>query len=158
MILLISGTPCTGKTSVSEAMGEKLGWRVISLNELARERSLYCGYDRKRDTKVVDIDRLRDAVGKIMEREDDIILESHYAHEMPGDTVVMLKVNPDELRKRGKDKNWRTEKIEENVISEIMEVCKTEAMEMGKKVFEFDTTEREPGDVADEIIRKLKLK
>ncbi|MCK4496856.1 MAG: AAA family ATPase, partial [Candidatus Aenigmarchaeota archaeon] len=43
MILLISGTPAAGKTTVAEVLGEKLGWRVISLNDLARERNLYCG-------------------------------------------------------------------------------------------------------------------
>jgi adenylate kinase len=158
MILLISGTPCTGKTAIAEALGEKLGWRIISLNDIANEKSLYCGYDDKRKSKVVDIDRLRDAVGKILEREDDLILESHYAHEMPGDTVVILRANPDELRKRGREKSWRHEKIEENVICEIMEVCKTEALDMGKKVFEFDTTGKKPEQVADEIAKKLGLK
>lgn len=157
MILLISGTPAAGKTTVAEVLGEKLGWKVISLNDLARERNLYCGYDEKRKVKVVDIDMIREEVSKIMEREEDLIVESHYAHELPGDTVVILRVNPDELRKRGKEKQWRFEKTEENVISEIMEICKIEALEMGKKILEIDTTTKKPEQVASEIIKKLKL-
>ena len=77
MILIISGTPAAGKTTVAEVLGEKLGWRVISLNDLARERSLYCGYDEKRKVKVVDIDRIREEVSKIIEREEDLIIASH---------------------------------------------------------------------------------
>lgn len=157
MILLISGTPAAGKTTVAEVLGEKLGWKVISLNDLARERNLYCGYDEKRKVKVVDIDMIREEVSKIMEREEDLIVESHYAHELPGDTVVILRVNPDELRKRGKEKQWQFEKTEENVISEIMEICKIEALEMGKKILEIDTTTKKPEQVASEIIKKLKL-
>lgn len=158
MILLISGTPAAGKTEVAEALGEKLGWKVISLNDLARERNLYCGYDEKRGVKVIDIDRVKEEVSRIIEKEEDIILESHYAHELPGDTVVILRVNPKELRKRGKEKQWHFEKIEENVISEIMEVCKAEALEIGKRVLEIDTTGKKPEEIADDIIKKLELK
>ncbi len=38
-----------------------------------------------------------------------------------------------------------------------MEVCKSEALEMGKKVLEIDTSGKKPEKVADEIIKKLGL-
>lgn len=155
MILLISGTPATGKTTVAQVLGKRLGWKVISLNDFAKEKSLYCGYDEKRRAKVVDIDRVREEVGRIIEKEEDLILESHYAHEMPGKTVVILRANAEEIRKRARDKNWWFEKTEENVISEIMEVIKTEALEMGKEIVEIDTTKKEPEKVADEIIKRM---
>lgn len=158
MILLVSGTPATGKTTVAQILGEKLGWKVISLNDFARERNLYCGYDEKRRAKVVDIDRIKEEVSKIIEKEENLILESHYAHEMPGDTVVILRANAEEIRKRANEKQWWFKKTEENVISEIMEVIKTEALEMGKKVVEIDTTGKKPEQVAKEIIKKMKLK
>ena len=158
MILLVSGTPATGKTSVANVLGEKLGWKVISLNDFAREKNLYCGYDEKRETKVVDIDRVKEDVRKLIETEENLIVESHYAHELPGETVVILRANADEIRKRGKEKGWCKEKIEENVIAEIMEVCKTEALEIGKNILEIDTTGKKPDQVAKEIIKKLKLK
>jgi adenylate kinase len=158
MILLISGTPATGKTTISRVLGEKLGWMVISLNDFAMENNLYCGYDEKRKAKVVDIDRVKEEVGKIIEKEENMIIESHYAHELPGETTVILRTNADEIRKRGKEKGWWHEKIEENVIAEIMEICKTEALEIGKKVLEVDTTGKNPDKVASEIIKKLELK
>ena len=158
MILLISGTPATGKTTVAQILGERLGWKVISLNDFARERNLYCGYDEKRKAKVVDIDRVKEEMSRIIEKEENLILESHYAHEMPGDTVVILRANAEEIRKRAKEKQWWFKKTEENVISEIMEVIKTEALEMGKKVVEIDTTGKKPENVAKEIMKKMELK
>jgi len=158
MILLLSGTPATGKTTVAQILGEKLGWRVISLNDFAREKNLYCGYDEKRKAKVVDIDRIKEEVSKIIEKEENLIIESHYAHEMPGETVVILRANAEEIRKRAKEKQWWFKKTEENIISEIMEVIKTEALEMGKKVVEIDTTGKKPEQVAKEIIKKMELK
>ena len=158
MILIISGTPGTGKTAVARILGEKLGWKVISLNDFARERNLYCGYDEKREVKIVDIDAVREEMSKIIEKEEDMIIESHYAHEIPGEFVVILRTNPGELRKRGREKFWDFEKTEENVISEIMEVCKTEALEMKKNVIEIDTTGKKPGQAANEIIDTLQLK
>ncbi|MFC2143890.1 AAA family ATPase, partial [Candidatus Aenigmatarchaeota archaeon] len=103
MILLVSGTPATGKTSVARVLGEKLGWKVISLNDFAKENNLYCGYDEKREAKVVDIDRVKEEVRKLIETEENLIVESHYAHELPGETVVILRANADEIRKRGKE-------------------------------------------------------
>ena len=39
-----------------------------------------------------------------------------------------------------------------------MEVIKTEALEMGKKVVDIDTTGKKPENVAKEIMKKMGLK
>lgn len=153
VIICISGTPATGKTSVARALAKKLGWKLIELNKLAQEKNLYCGYDRKRKTKIVDIGLLKNEIKKI--KQKNLILESHYSHEFDCDFVIVLRTNPGELRKRMKSKKWEREKIEENIEAEIMEICKTEALDLGRKVIEIDTTGRNPGELAKEIIRKI---
>lgn len=155
MIIAISGTPCTGKTSVAEELGKKLGWKIVHLNNLAEEKNLYCGYDKKRECKIVDLDKIKKELEKITKSEKNLIIESHYAHDMPSDVVVILTCNPAELRKRMQNKGWSGAKIEENVEAEIMEVCKAEALELGRKVTGIDTTEKKPKIIAEEINKLL---
>jgi adenylate kinase len=157
MIISISGTPKTGKTSVAKALAKKLGWRLVNLNHLASKKRLYLGYDRARKSRIVDIKRLRAEVRKIAKKEKNLILESHYSHDMPCDVVVILRTNPAELRKRMARRGWPKKKTEENIESEIMEVVKGEALESAKKVLEMDTTGRRPEWVAEQIVRRLKI-
>ncbi len=156
MIISISGTPKTGKTSVAKALAKKLGWRLVSLNDLAKEKKLYMGYDRARKSRIVDLKKLRAEVRKLCRLHKNLILESHYSHDMPCDVVVILRTNPGELRKRMKKAGWSKKKIEENVEAEIMEVVKGEALEKARKVLEIDTTGRRPELVAEQIVRRLK--
>ncbi len=154
MIIAISGTPGTGKTEVARLLAERLGFRLLDLNKLAESKDLYAGYDEKRDCRVVDVDRVAEEIKKIKE---DVVIESHYAHDIPCDFAVMLRTNPGELRERLKKKGWKREKIEENVLSEIMEVCLTEALELGRKVIEIDTTGKNPEAVVKEIMKKINI-
>ncbi len=156
-VICISGTPGTGKTEVAKALSQKLGWMCVSLNDLAESKGLYAGYDEERDCRIVDEDGVRTELDKSAEMHN-IIAESHYAHDMNCDWAIILRANPAELRERLKKKGWKPKKIEENVLSEIMEVCKSEAMERGKKVLEFDTTGKTADAVADEIFTTLKNK
>jgi adenylate kinase len=153
-IVAISGTPASGKTTVASLVGKKLGWKVIELNKLAHDKELYSGYDEERDSHVVDIGKIQKAIDSIF--VPDMIIESHYAHDLKCDFVIILRVNPEELRERGRDKGWKREKIEENVLAEIMEVCKHEALDSGKKVFEVDTTGKTPARVSLEVVRVIK--
>ncbi len=161
-IVSISGTPGTGKTEAAKALVERLNeevgferWRLIELNKMAEQKKLHSGYDEKRGCHIADTDALSREIGRI--GDQDIILESHYAHEMPADLIIILRTNPGVLRERLRARGWKTEKVEENVLAEIMEVCKSEALETGKRVFEVDTTGKGPGDAAEEILSVIRL-
>jgi adenylate kinase len=153
MIVAISGTPGTGKSEVAKAIAEKLKWGLVDLNKLAEEKKLYLGYDSKRDCKIVDLKGLAKEIEKLT---GDCIIESHYAHDMPADLVIVLRANPAEIRKRLKGRGWTTEKIEENVEAEIMEICVSEALEKGRKVFQVDTTGKTVKSTASEAMRIIK--
>ena len=155
MILCISGTPGTGKTAASEALAGKLGWKLVHLHDLAREKGCISGFDRKRKCDIVDTKKLSKAVSKL---RGNFILESHYSHEVPCDRLVILRTDPGILRARLRKKGWPEKKVEENALAEIMEVCCEEARELGKDFREVDTTGKGPEKVAGEILKVLGIK
>jgi len=101
---------------------------------------------------VVDVDYLRKKIGEIGDGED-IIVEGHYAHEMPVDIVIVLRCHPDELRKRLEKRGYGERKIRENMEAEAMGLITAEALSYyGKdKVFEVDTTNKEVESSAEEV-------
>ncbi len=147
MRIAITGTPATGKTSVARALSEELCFRLVELNALAEEKRLYCGYDRARKVRIVDLERLGREVEKL---PGDLVMESHYAHEMPCDLVAVLRCGIAELRRRMEARGWSRGKVEENVQAEIMEVCKLEALASRKKVLEVDAS-----GAPEEAVRKI---
>ena len=157
MIISISGTPGTGKTEAAGALADRLGWRLVELNALAEEKGLYSGYDEARRCRIVDVGAIGKEVAEMAKSSRNLILESHYAHDMPCDVAVILRASPVELRKRLVGKGWTRQKIEENIQSEIMEVCRSEALEQGRDVLEVDTTGKTAKMVAEDIAKKLRL-
>jgi adenylate kinase len=157
MIVSISGTPGTGKTEVAKALAERLDWDLIELNELAKLKGMYSGYDEARKCKIVDVVGLKREVEELSKNRKNLVLESHYAHDMPCDTVVILRTNPVELRRRLVGKGWTKKKIDENIQAEIMEVCKSEALEQDKQVMEFDTSGKTGKMIASEIMKRLRF-
>jgi adenylate kinase len=169
MIISISGTPKTGKTSVAKALAKKLMWKLVNLNDLAKEKRLYLGYDKSRKSRIVDIGKLKSEVRKLSRSHKNLILESHYSHDMPCDMIIILRTNPAELRRRMRKAGWSKKKIEENTEAEIMGIVREEALENtgkkatkvafrseSKRVLEIDTTGRKPEWVAGKIVKKLK--
>ena len=151
MIIAITGTPGTGKTEVAKALAKRLGWWCVSLNELAEEEDLYRGYDEERMCKIVDLERMREEVNILAVSHKNLIIESHYAHEMPSDIVFVLRTDPEVLRKRMVKKGFWTEKIAENLEAEMMNVIRDEALALKKNVYEIDTTRTTPEKVAGKI-------
>ena len=155
MIIAITGTPGTGKTSVAEKLSSFTGFELVKLNELAEKNDLYSGYDEKRKCKIVDLEAIKKAILKKKESGKNLIIESHYAQDIPSDMAVVLRANPEEIRKRGREKGWTRSKTEENVEAEIMEQCKIESLESGRTTYEADTTGKTPQETAEKILEIL---
>ena len=157
MIILITGTPGVGKTTVSKMLKGKLDSYLISINELVDEKHLYTGIDEKKGYKLVEMDALFSELEnklKKISKVNYIIVEGHLSHFYENaDVVIVLRANPDVLRGRIKVKDWRDAKINENVEAEVIGVCSYETYKIhGRKANEIDTSNISPQEVSDMII------
>ncbi|MFW9822852.1 MAG: adenylate kinase family protein [Candidatus Thorarchaeota archaeon] len=127
-ILIISGTPGCGKTSVAHKISEQIDAKIISLNELAVLDEFSFEYDEKRKTFIVDFEIFLPYVLnqiKFIKRDapNFLIIEGHFSDIIPKkyiDFVFILRCDPDELVKRLKNRDYDLKKITENVQSEIL--------------------------------------
>ena len=152
--IFITGTPCTGKTTVSEVLSEKLNCRLIKINDLAIENDYVLGIDEDKGYKIIDIDALNDKVSQIIRDSDELIIfEGHLAHLCSGaDKIIVLRVHPEILRKRLEERDYSESKIRENLEAEAMGVCTAEAFdEYGDRISEIDVGELSVDEIVDLI-------
>lgn len=157
MIILITGTPGVGKTTVSKILAEKLDARIIHINELVNKKHIYTGIDEEKGYKIVDLDVLFKEVNLIIQENSDceyIVIEGHLSHLFEkSDIVIVLRANPHVLRDRMMSKGWKEAKIRENIEAEIIDLCSYESFEIHEnKVNEMDTSDISPLKVVDLII------
>ena len=143
----VTGTPGTGKTTAVEHVDTEL--KVVHLNDVIRERELATGTDPDRGSLVADVD----ALGEWLAGRDDLLVESHLAHHFPADRVVVLRCHPETLERRLRERGESAEKARENAEAEALDVVLSEAVDAHglESVYEVDTTDRTPEEVAAEI-------
>ena len=56
-IILLSGTPGTGKTSISRILEELYDWRIFALGDFILEKKLYISTDEINNTKIIDTEK-----------------------------------------------------------------------------------------------------
>lgn len=142
--VFITGTPCTGKTTVSEVLSEKLGCRLIKINDLAIENDFVLGIDEEKGYKVIDIPKLNDKVSEIISGSDELLIfEGHLTHLCDGaDKIIVLRVRPEILEARLEQRNYSRSKIRENLEAEALGVCSAEAYDKyGDDVYELDVSD-----------------
>lgn len=152
--VFISGTPCTGKTTVSELLSDKLDCKLIRINDLAIENNFVLGIDDEKGYKVIDIPALNAKVSDIISDSDELLIfEGHLAHLCEGaDKIIVLRVHPDILEFRLMARGYSEAKIRENLEAEAMGICTSEAYEIyGEGVCEIDASNM----AVDEIVEEL---
>jgi len=142
-VIVITGTPGTGKTNLAKKLYKKLNFRYIDVNKLIKKYDLSESYDRKRKTKVVDIKKLNKVLIKEIKNYKGTIIDSHLSHYLPNkyvDLCIVTKCDIKELKKRLTKRKYSKAKIRENLDSEIFDICLTEAKENKHKILIIDTT------------------
>ena len=152
--IFITGTPCTGKTTVSELLADKLNCRLIKINDLAIENDFVLGIDDEKGYKVIDIPKLNEKVAEIIGASEELLIfEGHLAHLCEGgDKVIVLRVRPEILRSRLEGRDYSESKIYENLEAEAMGVCTAEAYDIyGENISEIDVSDLTVDEIVDEL-------
>ncbi len=169
-IIIVTGVPGTGKTTLSKLLAKELNFYYLDVNKLISRYKLSEGYDRKRRTMIIDAYKLNKRLineiklikesnknnksGKFKEIKG-MIIDSHLSHYLPrkyADFCIVTKCDIKELNKRLKKKKFHKSKIKENIEAEIFDVCFNEAKERKHKIIAVNTTK---GFNIDGLTRKL---
>ena len=178
-VIIVTGTPGTGKTTLAKNSAFGLNFLYLDVNRLISKSKLSEGYDKKRKTRIVDVDKLRKfLIFKIKNFQNEnnkkknsqrkffgIIIDSHLSHYLPNkyvDLCIVTKCDIKELSKRLKKKRFHKEKIKENMQAEIFGICHNEALERKHNVIVIDTsksknlTGKNFNSIAVKIFHRLK--
>jgi adenylate kinase len=161
-VVVITGTPGTGKTTISRMIARTLKASFIDLEHLTREERMHCRYDDERKTRIVPVSRLRVAIRKQAARADrGLVIDSHISLSIgPPLTLVnaiVLRCDPLILAQRLERRRWSKSKIKENLQAEILDICLWDAVkeyEWGK-IREIDTSGKTPNHVMRQVMKSL---
>lgn len=147
MRVAVTGTPGTGKTTAVDLVETALD--VVHLNDVIRDRGFDEGTDEDRGSLVADLD----ALGAWLDGRDDVLVESHLAHRLPADRVIVLRCHPSSLERRLGERGAEATEVRENAEAEALDVVLSAAVDRHglDAVHEVDTTGFAPAETAREI-------
>jgi len=161
--ILVTGTPGTGKTTISRLLAKTVQAKYVNPEILLPRKGIDYTYDESRKTRIVSIRRLRSSLASLAGRtEHGLIIDSHIAFKITSspelERVIVLRCNPAVLERRLKRKHWSKRKISENVLAEILDICLWDAVQNygWRRISEIDTTNKPPSRALRLVIRALK--
>ncbi|MBI2445856.1 AAA family ATPase [Candidatus Micrarchaeota archaeon] len=145
MRIVITGTPGTGKTSLSKTLAEQIHYPRLDVKKLVEQRKIY-RIIRGEAEKTVNMRALQRAVTEWFRNHPNGIAESHLLCEFDAgaDIVVVMRCQPDVLKKRLEKRRYSKDKIRSNVESEALDYCLVRAEDNYRdgRVMPIDTTRR----------------
>jgi adenylate kinase len=161
-IIIITGTPGTGKTTISKILAGQINAKHVDISKLAQDESLIIGRDEARDTNIVDIKAIRSRITQIIKSSNiGVIIEGHYASEVTNpkysSKVFVLRRAPWLLKDELKNRGYSNLKIKENLEAELIGICLFDALnhQSHEKICEIDTSNQHYDETVKEILDTL---
>jgi adenylate kinase len=176
-VVLVTGVPATGKTTLCQAWCSREGGRFLPLNELVELQQLYSGIDEEDMAKVVRLPALEKAANEWIKEKSkggqqidlgasrqsqsarptnqnySLLIDGHLGCEikLKVKCVLVLRLHPDELVKRLQARGYSPAKVATNKMTELLDYCTIQAIKnYGKaKVFELDVSGFTPAQTLD---------
>ena len=158
-LIIITGTPCTGKSTLAIKLARELGCERLDLHPYYPHISN--GYNIVKQAYNIDPQQFIALVKKkIKTSKKGLIIDSHISHLLPPklvDLCIVLRCsNLKELRRRLHQRKYSLPKIRENLDAEIFDVCLDEAQEQGHQLLIFDTPW--PKNIITQIKKALQIR
>lgn len=146
MLIGITGTPGTGKTSVAESLRAR-GFKVLDLKTTVAPYVLE--HDDEMGADVVDVEAWAEAYTDL-----DGFVEGAISHYLPCEKVIVLRCRPDVLAERLSPRGYSAAKIRENAEAEALDVILIETADAfaTEQIYEIDTTSINSETAADMIL------
>ncbi|WRT65489.1 uncharacterized protein IL334_002432 [Kwoniella shivajii] len=141
-IILITGTPGTGKTLHSALLSQEMSdsespMKHVNIGDVVKENGFHEGWDDEWNCWIVDEERLLDHLEGVVNPESGpaetgFIIDHHDPSLFPErwiDLAVVLTCDNSVLHERLTSRNYPSNKITENVTAEIMQTCLSETRE-----------------------------
>ena len=165
MILILAGTPGTGKTVLGKLLSKEIDCSLTSTSKLLRELGLTQTDPTGRFTEIID-DEISSAVEILVKesRNDKcIVLETVYPSlwlsykdlDYEISLIILLRAHPVEVYNRLKTRNWPEQKIVENALSEAFNIIAEELLDVSHDVLEIDTSQKTARQSLDLLYDKL---
>lgn len=154
--IFITGTPGVGKSTIAKEIGTKYKIPVFDIAKIAIKKGCVKRYIEELKTFEVDTLSLEKELAELLKGLREFVLEGHLVDVVPEhliDLVIVLRLHPVILKERLLSRGYPVEKVKENVLSEILDVCLlTSISRFGEeKVHEINTTQKELKEVVNEI-------
>ncbi len=145
-IIIVTGTPGTGKTMLAKKHAKKHGYMYIDVNALITRNKLHERYDKKLKTKIIDTEKMAKFLISHIKKLSGkgVVVDSHLSQHLPASLVDECFVTTCELkmlRKRLKKRGYSAQKIKDNLEAEAFQSCLVEAQEAGHDIIIKDTSE-----------------
>jgi len=159
-VILVTGTPGVGKTTISHKLASKLDALYIGITELVKKKKLITSVDEDRRTLIADTEKVSKQLQETLAKtEGSIIIEGHYAVDVVPNkdvnTVFVLRRDPRELKGALEKRGYAEKKLWENLAAEILDVCLWDALSAcgSDKVCEIDVS----GKTVEAVVEKMIL-
>ncbi|KAF6151265.1 hypothetical protein GIB67_002964 [Kingdonia uniflora] len=127
--ILVTGTPGTGKTTMSSLLADAAQLRHINVGDVVKEKNLYDGWDENLECHFINEDLLCDELEDMMEEGGNIV-DYHGCEFFPErwfDRVVVLQTSNSVLYDRLSNRGYMGSKLSNNIDCEIFQLLLEEA-------------------------------